>query len=137
MIVRVGSTNPVKVRAARRAFRLFFPKVRVEAVDVNSRVPRRPSTLAQIVRGARERATRAHRGGDFGVGIEAGTFRHGGKRYVVTIACVTDGRRTRFGGGPFFEYDPKVKASDETGLVGALTRRRITREEVTRWAVAM
>lgn len=137
MIVRVGTANAVKVRAARQAFRLFFPKARFEAVEVESGVSSKPASLGEIIRGAKNRARRCRGGADFGVGIEAGHFRLAGRASLVTIACVTDGRRSALGGSPFFEYDLALAPRDETGIIGALTGRKITREEVTRWAVVM
>lgn len=140
MIVRVGTANPAKVRATRSAFRLFLPRARVVGVDVPSGVPAHPKTLAQIVRGARHRARRAFRGCDYAVGIEAGTFRLrelGSKTYLITVVCVTDGRRESVAGSPFFEFPASIRDPGIRGLVGALTRRKITREEVTRTAVAL
>ena len=159
MIVRVGTRNAIKIRAVRSAVRLFFPRSRVEGIDIPSGVSRKPSSLAEIIRGARNRAKRCRGDADYGVGIEAGHFRLDGRPYLITIACVTDGRRATIGGSPFFEYDlatappsyalrapaygipaPAGKPAgkrDATGIIGALTRRKVTREEVTRWAVVM
>lgn len=136
MIVQVGSTSRVKLRAVRRAFSMFFPRVRVVAASVSSGVSEKPSSMAELVRGARNRALQA-RGGDYAVGIEAGFFRLAGRPHLLTMACVSDGRRSCLGGSPFFEFDPSWTAADATGIVGTLTRRRVTREEVTRWAVVM
>ncbi len=137
MIVRVGSANPVKVRAVRRAFSLFFPRPRVVPVRVASPVSEKPRSLAEVVRGARARARAARGEGAFFVGVEAGFFSLESRPHLITLACVSDGRRSFLGGSPFFEFDPALTPRGAAGAVGMLTRRRITREEVTRWAVVM
>ncbi len=139
MIVRVGSVNPVKVRAVRRAFRMFFPRVRVLPVSVGTSVSEIPETLRGILRGARERARRSLGEADFAVGIEAGTFRLAGGTYLVTLACVTDGERWATGGSPFFAVPDLdlLRGAGASGAIGTLTGERVTREELTRAAVLM
>lgn len=137
MIVRVGSTNPVKLRATRSAFRMFFPRVRIVSTEVvGSGIP---ATWKGILRGARERARRALGNADLAVGIEAGTFRLAGTAYLVTLACVTDGKRFAMGGSPFFAVSDlgMLRRAGETGAIGTMTGGKITREELTQWAVSM
>ena len=143
MNVRVGSANPMKIRAARTAFGRFFKKVRIVGVDVPSGVSPQPLSFGEIVRGARERARRALADGDYGVGIEAGVFRVGSaspRPFQITLACVFDGTREALGSGPFFEIPPgmvrKIVSSDQ-GSVALVTRGRVTREEVTADAIVM
>lgn len=148
MIVHVATSNPVKVRAVRAA---FGRKARVVAVKAVGGAPPQPISLGQIVRGAMTRARRARPGAAFGVGVEAGVFRMAGAYYNVTIAAVTDGRRTSLGGSPFFEIPARLvhaiaKGDEELGkhfagrgggAIAAATRGRVTREEATRLAVLM
>ena len=75
MIVRVGTANPMKLAATRKAFAKFFKKVKVVGVETPSAVSPQPISFGEIVRGARERARAAFRECDFSVGIEAGSFR--------------------------------------------------------------
>ena len=77
MIVRVGTANPMKIAATRKAFARFFRKTKVVGVDVHSTVSPQPISFGEIVRGARERARRAFRECDYSVGIEAGVFKVG------------------------------------------------------------
>jgi len=143
MIVRVGSANPMKIAATRKAFAKFFKKVKIEGVDVPSSVSPQPISFGEIVRGARERARKAFRDCDYSVGIEAGTFRVGPvspRPFQITMACVFDGAREALGSGPFFEIPAsmvkKVIAAD-TGSVAVVTKGKVNRESVTRDAVLM
>ena len=143
MIVRVGSANPMKLAATRKAFAKFFRKAKIVGVDVPSAVSPQPISFGEIVRGARERARKAFRDCDYSVGIEAGTFRVGPvspRPFQITMACVFDGTREALGSGPFFELPPsmlrKVVQAD-TGSVAIVTKGKVTRESVTRDAVLM
>ena len=135
MLVRVGSKNPVKVRATREAFRGYFPRVRVVGVEGPRGTEWMPRSLREIARSARDRARRVWGGEGYAVGIEAGTFRLGGRRYLITVACVTDGRRLGWGSGPFFEAigtRNKIR-----GMIAEVTGGRVTRADSTRLAVLM
>ena len=76
MKVVVGSTNPVKIEATKRAFKKVWPKKKWEIVgiEVSSGVSHQPMTDKEAVKGARNRAKRALKLGkaDFGVGLEGG-----------------------------------------------------------------
>jgi inosine/xanthosine triphosphatase len=143
VIVRVGSANPMKVRAVRRAFATYFPKVTAVGVDVPSGVSPQPLSFGEIVRGARQRSRGAFGDGDYSVGIEAGVFRVAAvspRPFQITMACVFDGTNEAFGSGPFYEIPPdlvrKVVDSDR-GSVALVTRGKVTRGEVTMQAVLM
>ena len=143
MIVRVGTANPMKIAATRKAFSKFFKKATVVGVDVPSSVSPQPISFGEIVRGARERARKAYRDCDYAVGIEAGLFRVGPaspRPFQITMACVFDGNREALGSGPFFELPPsmakKVVLAD-TGSVAVVTKGKVNRESVTRDAVMM
>lgn len=72
--VTVGSTNPVKLAAARAVFARLAPGVPVDGVAAASRVPDQPVGDAQTIEGAtnRARAAREAQDADLGVGIEGG-----------------------------------------------------------------
>lgn len=143
MIVRVGTANPMKVAAARKAFAKFFRKAKVVGVEVESAVSPQPISFGEIVRGARERARRAFRECDYSVGIEAGTFKVGPvspRPFQITMACVFDGTREALGSGPFFELPPSMMrniVAADTGSVAIVTKGKVTRESVTRDAILM
>jgi len=143
MIVRVGTANPMKIRAARKAFARFFGKAKVVGVDVPSGVSPQPISFGEIVRGARARARGAFRDCDYSVGIEAGVFKVGAvspRPFQITMACVYDGSREALGSGPFYEVPPslvrEVVRADE-GSVAKVTRGKVTREAVTAEAILM
>lgn len=139
MIVRVGSANPMKVAATRKAFASFFKGATVTGVEVPSTVSPQPISFGEIVKGAKARARGAFDGCDYAVGIEAGVFKLG-RLFQITVACVFDGKRESLGAGPFYEVPPsmvkKVVAAD-TGSVAIVTKGKVTREAVTRDAVRM
>jgi inosine/xanthosine triphosphatase len=143
MIVRVGSTSPMKLRAARKAFATFFKRAKVVGVEVPSGVSPQPLSFGEVVKGARERARRAFRDCDYSVGIEAGVFRIASvssRPFQITMACDFDGAREGLGSGPFFELPPaflkQIVRSDE-GSVARVTKGKVTREAVTADAIVM
>lgn len=143
MIVKVATSNAMKVAATRKAFAKFFKGVRIVGVEVASSVSAQPISFGEIVRGARSRARDAFRDCDYAVGIEAGIFRVAAvapQPFQITMACVFDGTRESLGAGPFYEVPEKlvreiVKA--DSGSVAVVTRGKVTREQVTRDAVLM
>ena len=75
--ITVASLNPVKLRAALNAFQQIFPtqSFDVSGVAVPSGVPDQPMSLAETMRGARNRAESARAArpeSDYWVGIEGG-----------------------------------------------------------------
>lgn len=76
MKIAVGSTNPVKIEATKRAFGKVWPKKKCEVVGVEvlSGVSHQPMTDKEAVRGARNRAKGVLKleKADFGVGLEGG-----------------------------------------------------------------
>ncbi|HLY12219.1 MAG TPA: inosine/xanthosine triphosphatase [Planctomycetota bacterium] len=143
MIVRVGSANPMKVRAVRRAFATFFGKVKVVGMEVPSGVSSQPLSFGEIVRGARQRSRRAFGDCDYSVGIEAGVFRVASvssRPFQITMACVFDGSRDALGSGPFYEVPPglvRQVVDSDRGSVWVVTKGKVTRAEVTAAAIVM
>lgn len=121
--VAVGSTNRVKVDAARNVFTQAFGLVEVVSVEPEHGVEKQP-VEARVLEGAIRRARNAleKAGADFGVGIEAGivvdqfTHRHVDVQYC---AIVDSSGNVTVGHGPGFEYPPKVtRAALDGGSVG-------------------
>lgn len=73
-LVAVGSTNPVKIAAARAVIARVAPTAQVEGIQVASTVRDQPWGDDETIRGARARADGARRalGADLGIGIEGG-----------------------------------------------------------------
>ncbi len=143
MIVRVATSNAMKVEAARKAFGKYWKRPRVLGVEVPSPVSPQPLSFGEIVRGARERARRAYGECDFAVGIEAGIFRVAAVAphpFQITIACVFDGAREGLGAGPFYQVPrgmARAIVACDSGSVAAVTKGKVTRAQVTRDAVLM
>jgi inosine/xanthosine triphosphatase len=159
--VRVGSTNPSKVRAVREVFSDIFSKdfsVDVKGVEVDSGVVGEPWG-EDVLKGARNRAHAAIGDADYGVGIEAGLFDCFGETLGVQYCVVVDKKgATTVGHGPGFRFPPRVledigrgmtvSEAMETitgikdigrkgGAVDYLTRGILARTGLTRLAVLM
>ncbi len=158
--VAVGSTNPVKVNAVRRAFRVLCSAV-VEGVAVESGVPPQPVGFREVVAGAANRALNALRAlsADYGVGVEAGLVETPIEPIELQVAVIVDKTgRVSIGLSQGFmiprDWAEEVKkrvelgeiASRETGragigeklgLIGYLTMGLVTRTDLTLNAVLM
>jgi len=89
--VAVGSLNPTKVYAVKRAFRILCEPV-VKGVRVGSGVPSQPIGLSEILLGAINRAKNAieELGTDYGVGIEAGVMETVAGPLELQVAAILD-----------------------------------------------
>ncbi len=166
MIINIGSRNPIKLKAVQDVFlsNIRFENTIFNAVDVTSGVSEQPVGLSEIIMGARNRALNAFYECAFGVGLESGLIpvpeTPGG--YMNLTACVIhDGRDTHTGLGPAFELpdavtrlvveekldlSSAVKKAGLTdhpyigyseGLIGIMTRGRVTRLSYSKPAVSM
>lgn len=74
----VGSTNPVKIKAVRRAFEQYFKAVKIWGKETESKVSCQPQSSEESFTGALNRAKSALllQNADFGVGIEGGIEQH-------------------------------------------------------------
>jgi len=158
MKVAVGSRNPVKVRAVRRALSRFF-NAEVFGVEVSSGVSPQPMGFEETFRGALNRAKSAYTQADWGVGIEAGLIyiEPPGNYFDIQICVIYDGSIST-GLGPGFVYPPKVieevlegrevgevmeeltgieDIGKKIGAIGYLTTGKVTREEITEQSVLM
>lgn len=89
----VGSKNPVKLKAAEKAFSTLFPKftVSVEGVSVPSGVAAQPMSDHETKAGAIERVKgvrKLHPEADFWVGLEGGIERLDGRLWCFAWAIV-------------------------------------------------
>jgi len=158
-LAAVGSTNPTKVGAARRAFATLFPDVEVTGVEVPSGVSEQPVGHEETIRGALQRARRAREAlnADWGIGLEGGVLFRGDECWQIQYCAVVhrDGRTGLAGGlqfllppvvaeeirkggevGPLFdqlsgEKDTKRKG----GAIGFLTKGAILREDLYTYMV--
>jgi inosine/xanthosine triphosphatase len=133
--IAVGSTNPVKVAAARAVFARIAPAAVVEPVPVPSGVPDQPWGDAETRRGARTRAEAARlaTGADLGVGFEGGVVAEddGSVRSCAWAAVAAEGL-VELGGSLAMPLPPAVarrlRAGEELGhAIDALTGERGTK----------
>ncbi len=158
--VAVGSTNPVKVNAVRRAFRMLC-NADVVGVSVDSGVPAQPVGFAEVTRGAINRAhgARSSTGAEYGVGIEAGLIETEAEPIELQVAAIIGPQgRVSIGVSQGFMIPPGwvdevrrrvelgIIAARETGrsgigeklgLIGFLTGGHVTRTDLTYNAVVM
>ncbi len=164
--IHVGSTNPIKLEAVRRAIDEWgrFPAFEIIGREVASGVSEQPTSLDDTIRGAIARARHAFEGCDLSVGLEDGLMRVPSTQsgYMNVCACaIFDGRRDHLGLASAFEYPIEVvrlvidEGLDVTqafvkaglsdnhrlgaaeGAIGLLTNGRLTRTEYAAQAVAM
>lgn len=158
MKVCVGSKNPVKIRAVKKAVGRFF-RAEVFGVEVSSGVSPQPMGFEETFRGALNRAKNAYKRANWGVGIEAGLiYIEPLRNYFDIQICVIYDGSISIGLGPGFIYPPKVieevlrgrevgevmeeltgirEIGKKIGAIGYLTAEKVTREEITEQSVLM
>ena len=118
-LVAVGSTNPVKIAAARAVISRVAPEANVEGLQVASTVPDQPWGDEETARGARARAlaARATLGADLGIGIEGGVVEdERGLRTCAWAAVVGPDGREGTGGSLAMPLPPSVAELVRRGL---------------------
>lgn len=100
--VAVGSTNPVKLAAARAVLTPLAPHAAIDGIAVSSTVPDQPFGDDETIRGALARAEAARKaaGAELGVGIEGGVVEEtdGSMRTCAWAAVVDAHGRSGIGG---------------------------------------
>ncbi len=142
--VRLATRNPIKVAAVRRAFRKYFPRLRLETVRPPPG-PNLPRTKSKTFELARRRARHAFTSG-YAVGIESGLD----GRNLITVCVIYDGRRLAEGMGPTFRLPWRVPSGKtlealfgapglgrKQGAIGILSKGRVDRAHITEDAVLM
>ncbi len=160
MLVAVGSTNPVKVEASRRAFAQFFDAVEVTPIDVPSGVKPFPTSESETLHGA---INRVHNTVDevpeaeYAVGIESGIVEVDGIKFVRTYAAILHEGVLGIGGSAAYEAPEPILSRieagtdaskrvidsmlakkdvlDKEGVVGVLTQGRLDRSSILRDAI--
>ena len=134
MRIAVGSTNPVKIDAVREVFGEVFGDVEVIGEEVGSGVSKQPFG-DEVIRGAEDRAKKAIKlvDADYGVGIEGGVMKLGGRWYNLGFVIIIN-KEGKMGTGTsgWFECSPsileKLKKGKELGeVIDELTGRKDTK----------
>ncbi len=160
MKVAVGSTNPVKIGAARSVIERIWPEAIVDGLDVEAGVRAMPMSDMECQTGARNRALAARdlATADLGIGIEGGVHEENGVLMLTAWTVIVNGRGLEGVGGsgriPIPEaIAGRVRAGEELGFVmddvlnvcnikqkggavGAFTAGLVSRQEALALSVA-
>lgn len=163
MRLLIASKNPVKIEAVQEVIALYpeFCELAYESFETPSGVSNQPMSLEETVRGALNRARSIHQPGDLSFGIESGIMDVPYTKTGVLDVCVCaiwDGNQPAIGLSCAWECpeavadavkrgmnladaavhagltsNPKLGAAE--GLIGIMTRGRMTRKDYTKQAV--
>jgi inosine/xanthosine triphosphatase len=117
MKIIVGSTNPIKIDAARQIFARMDSAAQIDGVEVDSGVSHQPWGDEETRTGAVNRASAAMRkGADYGVGFEGGVINtEHGLMTCAWCAVVDAGGRVGIGGGVNVQLPPQVAKALHNG----------------------
>lgn len=124
MKIAVGSTNPVKIGAARSVIERVWPEAAIAGIDVPAGVRAMPMSDLECQTGARNRARAARElaAADLGVGIEGGVQEENGVLMLTAWTVIVNGRGLEGLGGsgrlPLPEWIARrVRDGEELGFV--------------------
>ena len=165
MKIVIGTTNPAKIAALAELMPEYDVLKSAELISKNvpSGISEQPLSLEETMHGAQNRAQAAAAYGDIGFGIESGLFKMPGiNRYMdVCVCCIYSDNKTAFGFSSAFEIPPRIltyildqhmdlsqatkmigltdndQIGAAEGVIGILTKGRITRKEYTKQAIMM
>lgn len=154
MIIAVGSTNPSKIRAVKKAIKKSLGKVEIVSAEVESNVPAQPLSDPQTQLGAQNRAKNVilrFPQADLGIGLEGGVTEYNGGLWSTVWCCVcdkdgnmycTNGARMRLPKsialpikdgeemGPLMDkLAGKKHIRKGIGMIGVVTQKYVTRSE--------
>ncbi len=166
MIINVASLNPIKVDAVKETiaeYEIFKDSI-VSGYEALSGVNEQPKSLEETVQGAINRSRYVFQNSDYSFGIESGLISvpYTKSGYMDFCACsIYDGKEFHLGLSCGFEFPPKVtemihekqidaneafylsglttdkKIGSSQGVIGLLTRGRVSRKEYTKQAIRM
>ena len=121
----IGSYNPVKIEATRKASSIFWKDPEVFGFDANSDITEMPMTKEETRDGAKNRANSALRwlrkneqdGILLGVGMEGGVCSFRGDWYLFGATFVTDGNVESWGGETMVRLPIKMYEGLEGGKI--------------------
>lgn len=165
MKIAIGTENPTKIRALEETiqeYAILSPAVVISS-KVDTGVSDQPMTLDQTMLGAQNRARAVYSGCDLSVGIESGFIEAplaNGGLMEVTVCAIYDGNQVHYGFSSGFNcpqdimgfvkqgrnlndaaylagYTSNPEVGKAEGIIGVLTRGRVTRKEYTKQAIRM
>ena len=166
MIINIASHNPTKIKALREIIRDYDNLNLAAVIDVDgcSRVSEQPITLEETILGAMNRAREAFKDCDYSVGLESGLMAvpYTQSGYMDVCACaIFDGHNYYLGLSSAWEppatvvhyiinegldmneaalkagLTPKKNVGSAEGLVGIVTKGKLSRKEYTKEAIRM
>lgn len=166
IIINIGSTNPTKIKALEEAISEydFIKPFQITNSGTDSGVSNQPKSLQEIITGAKNRARNSFIRCNYSFGIESGLMSVPETKtgYMdVCICAIYDGRNYHLGMSCAFEPPIDVvklviekgmdlnQATNRAGLtesekiglaegiIGLLTKNRVTRKDYTKQAIQM
>jgi inosine/xanthosine triphosphatase len=134
--IAVGSTNPVKIRAARAVLGALAPAATIDGIAVPSTVSDQPFGDDETIRGALARASAARDllGAELGVGIEGGVVEQsdGSMRTCAWAVIVDAAGRTGVGGSLAIPLPNRVAEMIREGMELGHAMDRVVGEHDTK-----
>ena len=121
VMVIVGSTNPVKIEAAKEAFSNYFPELEVQGIEVPSGVAAQPfgddmfKGAEQRAKAVRSLAQKKNIKADYCIGIEAGVLNLYSRWFTMGCVCILHGNKIGFGTSSLFELPLSIVAQLQQG----------------------
>lgn len=165
MKLYVGSLNPVKVDAVREIIQdyFFLKGAEIIACETESGVSKQPLSFEETVRGAMNRARSIHQQNSYAIGLESGLIDVPlcSRKMDLCVCSIYDGKKYAYGISSGFELPTAInnylttgkfdlndasfgigitsneKVGSSEGLIGILTRNRVTRKDYTKQALQM
>lgn len=164
MKINIGSTNKVKIEAVKEILLDYshLKDAAIFAAEVLSGVANQPKSLEETIRGAINRARSAFKDCDYGFGIESGLMAVPNTKtgfMDVCVCAIFDGKEYHLGLSSAWEAPKEVsnymlndglnmneaaykagltknrEVGSAEGLVGIMTKGRLTRKEYTKEAI--
>jgi len=164
--INIGSKNRIKVEALREILNDYqhLKGAETAAIEVTSEIDNQPKSLEETVKGAMNRARNAFENCDYSFGIESGLMvvpKTKTGNMDVAVCAIFDGKEYHLGLSSAWEAPKKVanfilndgldmneaaykagltknqKVGSAEGLIGIVTKGRLTRKEYTKEAIRM
>jgi inosine/xanthosine triphosphatase len=166
MKIKIGSKNKAKVEALEEVLMDYDDLKNAEIIseEVESEVADQPKSLEETIRGAKNRARKIFEDCEYSFGIESGLMEIPDSKdnFVdITVCVIYDGKKFSSGFSSCFECPKEIsrlmleedlnmseaalsagltknpKIGSAEGLIGLLTKGRMTRKDYTKQAIVL